>query len=284
MPPSRSRRRSLPCLVVLLLTVGLTACGSPSAPVEPASSPTSAAVARPEPGAGLVGLWKVTAPSEGDRTWARFTATGVDVNRDGLLLFASWSTAGDQLVADVTGFDGRLADVTAPWLTAAVSFARSGDGWTLRAADGSRVAELQPEGRPPQPRGAGTEQTVVPTLGPTDVAVRVPVPAPSASVSTTELEGRWTTGTAGPDETLPFIAFSADGRYRTSDGCNGTSGRWRLLAGGRLIATAGISSATACGNLVPVSSWIWATTSVSIEGGRLRLLDRDGRELGAFTR
>lgn len=268
------------------LAVAVVAGGAGCARVPASPAPAASSVpARLEPGAGLVGLWKVTAESEGDRTWARISPTGIDVNRDGLQLMVGWGTAGDELVAVVVGFDGRLRDISVPWLTEAAAFERSGDGWTLRAAGGRALAVLRPVATAPAPRGAGDRWTPPALDAEGRARLEVPVPAAGgAPVSAAALHGRWVTGAAREDGTPPALTLRADGSLSTTDGCNAAAGRWRLVGGDRLITAQTARTARACPDLVPVPDWVGAARTVALVDGRLRLADARGRPLGELQR
>lgn len=249
--------------------------------------PTVSAAARrgQEPGAALVGLWKVEAEGEGTETWVAFTPRGVTVERDRRLISASWVTGDNRIGAVVGSWDGALTDHSVPWLEDAGTFAREGAEFLLQAPDGSVLASLTPARGAPAPRSASADSMSVSTSG-AGSAFSLPVApaAPGPALSPEELTGRWRTGDAAADGSRPFITFAADGTYRGSDGCDGISGKWLLLPGNRLVFTSSGRTQVGCGNLQPVPEWTEATRSVSVVSGALTLFDVDGTPLGSFDR
>lgn len=259
--------------------------GPTAAGEDPVPTVTPTAGSDEEPGAGLVGLWKVEAEGEGNTTWVAFTPLGVTVERDRRLIYASWATGDDRIGAVVGGWDGALTDPSVPWLENAGTFAREGAEFVLKAPDGSVLASLTPAKEAPAPRGASADSMSVPTSGAGSVfSLPVPPAVPGPALSPEDLTGRWRTGDAAADGSRPFLTFATDGTYRGSDGCNGISGKWLLLPGNRLVFTSSGRTQVGCGNLQPVPEWTASTRSASVVSGALTLFDVDGTPLGAFDR
>ncbi|MEO6713193.1 MAG: DUF6174 domain-containing protein [Mycobacteriales bacterium] len=66
-----------------------------------------------------------------------------------------------------------------------------------------------------------------------------------------------------------FITFAGDGRYKGSDGCNGSSGTW-TTASGTLKVTTGIHTEIGCDNQ-PIDEWIAKADVVTVAGNSMTI-------------
>jgi heat shock protein HslJ len=86
-----------------------------------------------------------------------------------------------------------------------------------------------------------------------------------------DLVGTWALEDEFTSPEQPFIAFSDDGTWIASDGCNQVRGTWELGGDGSLTTTSGPSTLMACeGAQLPLAMAL--ATSVSIEGESLILI------------
>lgn len=290
-PPTRTvsiARQATAIAVALAVVVPVSILALTRSPRAgaPAGGPSTRSSATVEPGAALVGLWKVAAAGEGASTWVRFDLRSVTVERDRRLVYGSWVTGGDRFSAIVIGWSGG-AESAVRWLETADTFRPDGSGVALLAADGRVLATLEPATDAPTPRDASPEEMTVRT---SRAAVEAyfsstrPSPESSAPIDRSALLGRWRTGDTAADGTRPFLSFAADGTYQGSDGCNDIFGKWLLSGDDRLVFTGASRTQVACRNQEPVPEWTDSAQSASIVDGRLVLADRTGAVLGSFDR
>lgn len=284
------------CVGVVVACLLLAGCATPGlrgpgsdAPGGGAGSPLDdlAAVDPVE----LINLWRVhDAEGEADPTWLRLDRGSYQLWRGCGFLEGGWNAADEALFIASQPFSmtgGCMEDgawPTLPWLAGARAVQQHGDGWTLLAADGQKVATLVVDGAPEPIADAATYLAEPPDV--TD-AVRqsfsepAPLPDHLVAPSIDRLLGRWaSTGGARND---PHVVLDADLTWSGSDGCNGASGAWATGADGRFLATTGISTAIGCDG-APVPSWVGSAQRVGLDGEVLVLLDRDGAELGRLVR
>ena len=79
---------------------------------------------------------------------------------------------------------------------------------------------------------------------------------------------------------VPFLELDAEGSWTSSDGCNGSMGRWTAGDDGRVLATSGASTLIGCHNVPVDQRWVTAARA-GFDGAALVLLDREGNELRA---
>ncbi|HUS23005.1 MAG TPA: META domain-containing protein, partial [Aeromicrobium sp.] len=108
-----------------------------------------------------------------------------------------------------------------------------------------------------------------------------PLPAGSEPATAQQLTGRWVP--ANKPDSRAFVAFEDSGTWHGSDGCNGAGGRFAVGSGGRLLTTAGITTAVACENS-RLPSWVDDASRAGFTRGQLVLYDASGNELGQAVR
>jgi heat shock protein HslJ len=92
----------------------------------------------------------------------------------------------------------------------------------------------------------------------------------SGAASEKDLEGTWALDEEFTSPEQPFIAFSEDGTWIASDGCNQVRGTWELARDGSLTTTSGPSTLMACeGAQLPLA--MAQATSVAFDGESLIL-------------
>lgn len=284
----------------------LAACATPPLGAQPDGSDESGGAPIVSPGGSgsidpitgsdpveLINMWRVTAPGEPEDTWLRLDAFGYEVWRqNNSPLGGSWDADDVNIVFSPIFMAGSAEEMTQglPWLTSAVGYAPTDDGWALVDAAGNVTATLRIEGIPPanpnvwdqgrQPPEVTDDiraQLVEPPALPT--GFRAPEPD--------ELVGYW-----APIQTFsthPFAEFFASEgdqppRWTGSDGCNGVGGVWRLGENGRLLATSGAMTAIGCEG-VPMEQWIaWGIGRVGFDRDELVTFDRSGAEVGRLVR
>jgi hypothetical protein len=313
---SRGRRWARSACAAAAMATALVGCGTvggesagpgtltahpttqPSSGASGPSSTTGATAADP---LGLVGLWTVTGTEAAGTTGLgpsvlRLAARDLASWRGCRAVFGSWRADHEGLfLAGVThtasGGCGVLdrADAGGPgtWLTSAARFRADGDGWQLLDRSGAVVAELARATTVRAPAGSDASLARPPVVD--DEARRAlaepaPLPAGLEPASSSTLVGRW-----GPAERLrttppkpPFLQLRPDRSWTSSDGCNGSSGRWAVGHDGRVLVTAGASTLIGCQN-VDLAGWWGTTARAGFDGPQLVLLDRDGRELARLT-
>jgi heat shock protein HslJ len=153
---------------------------------------------------------------------------------------------------------------------------------------GAVTARLNPAtGGPPKDgsRSPFTDPPVVNAAARQAFAVPDPLPTRLRPATRATLLGRWVPSGAGTVQRpkVPFLRLDADGSWTSSDGCNGSMGRWTAGSDGRVLATSGVSTLIGCHN-VEVAQW-WSTAArAGFDGSALVLIDRDGNELARLAR
>lgn len=245
----------------------------------------------------LIGVWRVSGTNEPDGTLLRFDGADVSLWRDCGALYGSWRADHDgHFVAEVGQWgDGSCATskdtaltLRPPWLVAASGFQADGEVPLLLDDRGRVVARLAPATGSPPADGRRSAFTDLPRV---DDQLRhgFAEPAPLSTrvrpASEAALAGRWTpVGTPKAQRPqVPFLRLDADRSWSSSDGCNGSMGRWTVGPAGRVLATSGVSTLIACHN-VPVEQW-WASAGrAAFDGATLVLFDANGEELGRLVR
>jgi heat shock protein HslJ len=83
-----------------------------------------------------------------------------------------------------------------------------------------------------------------------------------------DLAGVWTLAKQFDSPEQPYIAFSEDGTWSASDGCNRVRGTWKVGTGGTLTTTAGPQTMMACdGAQLPLA--VARATHAAIDGDSL---------------
>lgn len=289
--------------LLLMATVGIVvaACGTQATPGEgradtPRSRSSSASTGPADP-LGLIGVWQVSGTDEAAGTLLRFDATELSLWRACGVLYGSWrADEHGRFVADA----GQSADgtcVTAKdtaltlrphWLMAAASFRVDGDVRVLLDDRGAVAARLEPATGSRPGDGSRSPFTDPPSV---DEHARrsfePPAPLPGQLSPATEATvlGRWMPIGVEPAQRprVPFLRLAADRTWSSSDGCNGSMGRWTIGSAGRVLATSGISTLIACHN-VPVDQWWTSATRAGFDGRTLVLVDATGGERARFVR
>lgn len=264
----------------VLLAVALTAASCGPSPENPIGVGYSADPVE------LVGLWRVQADGEGRDTWLRMAPGEFQLWRGAGFVDGGWDASENVLVATAWGHVGEDAgpgSVEVDWLTGAHTFRLTEDGWQV-LADGEPVATMRVDGAPDPIASASDTYAQAPEVD-DDVrdALRVPEPLPEglAPATTADLTGRWVPAGA-TYATDPHVVLREDGSWTASDGCNAGAGHWAVQEGGRLVGTAGPSTAIGCEG-APVGAWVGAASLVGLDGEELVLLDRDATELGRLA-
>ena len=287
--------------VLALLVVGCSTA-TPSGPMPSrtrlSATPLRAAARLPE---RLVGLWRVT-DAAGEPAGSVLRFDGLQ-QPESLILFhrcgalsGSWvGSASGGFLALASGFPEAClksvgaGDPTPGWLAAARSFTIDGTERRLLDAQGRVVARLLPGGQRLATVGLPPSLTLVPTLNAAErrllnTAAR-PLPSNAAPATSAIIAGRWrpypSRRYATPQQ--PYVAFSVDGPYTGSDGCNKLDGSWRLGTGGELLTMTGPSAGVGC-NGAPIGSWLAWSGRASITSGVLALYASNGDRLGELTR
>ena len=240
----------------------------------------------------LIGSWLVTA--DGEEPGAVLQISGHDVSlwrRCGQFEGGWRADRSGLFVADFSSaYESCRPQVPfAPaWLRSAAAFDVSASGPRLLDADGTVVARLTPGGRPT----AGPEvlaSLADPPMVSADDRRAFPDPAPAPTsllpADRTSLVGRWLPLPADdlqrPQQ--PMLELRADGTWTSSDGCNGSGGRWTAGDGGRVLATAGLSTLIGCTN-VNVAGDLFDADRAAFDGATLVLLDSNGTEIGRLVK
>lgn len=254
--------------VVVALSAGCTSTPSSGASAPSASSavgeaseqrsPLDAALAAAPPSdpVDLLGFWTVapTDPAAAD-TWMQLDYGRVAVGTECGPITGSLLISGHHLMADAPDFvypecGGGESWRPVEWLDASYAFrATSAGGFDLLDSDGNVTATLT----------EGTEADVSPEVW--EGYQRVPeitaeirawlTPAaglPDGVEAAANIIGRWVLPGEVESEGRAFLEFHSDGSFGGSDGCNGTGGRWRLGADGRILTTHDPSTLIACAN------------------------------------
>ena len=197
----------------------------------------------------LIGLWTVQAAGEDPGTMLRLGPP----NGEGFGLFRSCGVISGSWAADASG------------LFAAGAYGSSGE---CAGANTTPVAES--EAQPP----VVTEEVR------RSMAPSAPLPPDLDAPDPAALLGRWVPlGHARPGEV--HVEFAAEGAWTGSDRCNGLGGRWRLGAGGAVLATGGPTTLIGCQN-IPVQERLVDAARAGMDGDVRVLLDRRERVLGRF--
>lgn len=291
--------------VVLAALVGLAvaACGTTAGPGSQgrgdgsASGSTSGRQGPADP-LLLIGVWQVRGTDEAPGTVLRVDVSELSLWRSCGALYGSWrADHGGLFVADAgqsvddscaTAHDTALG-LRPPWLVAATSFRTDGGARMLLDDHGAVTARLDPATGSPPADGSRSPFTDPPSMDDrARLAFAVPEPLPTGLRPATRatLTGRWVPDGADTVQRpqVPFLRLDADGSWTSSDGCNGSMGRWTAGSDGRVLATAGYSTLIGCHN-VPVAQW-WSSdaTRAGFDGSALVLIDRNGNELARLTR
>jgi hypothetical protein len=257
----------------------------------PTSGSTSTTTGRGDP-LQLIGVWHVRGTDEAPGTVLRVDAAELSLWRSCGVLYGSWRADNGGLFVADAGQSGDGSCVTAhdtaltlrpPWLVAATGFRADGDSRLLLDDDGAVTARLDPAtGSPPSDgrRSPFTDPPVVDAQARLVFAAPDPLPTGLRAATSTALVGRWAPDGADAVQRpkLPFLELDAEGSWTSSDGCNGSMGRWTVGDDGRVLATSGASTAIGCHN-VPVDQWWVSAARAGFDGATLVLLDRDGHEL-----
>jgi hypothetical protein len=262
---------------------GLTR-GSTAGPPGPADPPL------------LIGVWHLRGTDEAPGTVLRVDAAELSLWRSCGALYGSWRADTGLFVADAgqvsdgscaTAHDTALT-LRPAWLAATTGFRADGDSRVLLDDEGAVTARLDPAtGSPPADgsRSPFSDPPVVDARARQAFAVPRPLPTGLRPATRTTLVGRWVPDGAEAVQRpkVPFLRLDADGSWTSSDGCNGSMGRWTAGSDGRVLATSGASTLIGCHN-VPVDAWWSGAARAGLDGTTLVLLDAEGDELARLSR
>jgi hypothetical protein len=112
-----------------------------------------------------------------------------------------------------------------------------------------------------------------------------PVPTGLQPAHRTSLLGRWLPLPADDVQRpqQPMLELQADGTWTSSDGCNGSGGRWTAGDAGRVLAAAGFTNLIGCTN-VNVAGDLIGAARAAFDGTVLVLLDANGTETGRLVK
>jgi heat shock protein HslJ len=178
---------------------------------------------------------------------------------------------------------GSMPEV--PWLERVSGFVAVSGGYELVDASGHTVAALTIDGAPKPIATAAEFFAQPPPITPeVTKAFRTPSPLPAGVEPATAeaLLGTWVP-VAYQVSTDPHVTFTADGRWKGSDGCNGGGGRFAVGDAGMMLTTAGPSTLIGCEG-APVPTWLGQATSAGFDRGWLLLFGLDGNEVGRLDR
>lgn len=241
--------------------------------------------------AGLIGMWRVDAPGEGDGTFLKLAGSQqMQVWRDCGVIEGTWAVGPTRFVAAAYGWDETCmeqngAAPTIAWLYSATGYRPDGDGWDLVDASGAVTATLRNDGLPsPRPnRIASDAQAPV-----ADDAARywvsdpAPLPAGMTAATAEQVAGRWTVSGA-PVTTNPWVELAADGTWQGSDGCNGGGGRWAIDVDGQLVISAlGATTDIGCDG-APLPDLMSTARWLVLMDGDLVLLDHEAQQVATLT-
>ena len=256
------------------------------ATVAPWQTSERAQVAEPVPAtqwnpAYLAGLWRVTdAEGQDPDTWLDLTSALVLMQDCGTLT-GSYEASGTHLLTYVSGFAGDCGVTVPKWLSATVRYTAIPGGWQLLDGDGNPVAALVRDRLPDAGvpgRGTVTEfPPVLPVQDRADTRPVTPLPAGLRVATSEDVIGTWVPA----DPTIPrgpSVTFTQGGAITSSDGCNGTGGRWTIDDRGHLLTAHGYTTLIGCEG-APVQSWINTTAHLTIDGDELVLLTANGQEI-----
>lgn len=289
-------------VLAALAALVLVGCGEIAQPgggggVEGSATQTTSSPAHAIDPLLLVGIWQLHGTDEPPGTVLRLDARELSLWRACGAVFGSWRADDEGLfVADAgqSGDDGCFGpNATAltmrpPWLVAATQFRADGDLRLLLDADGDVTARLEPVSGSPTVESARSpfqDPPVVDSRARQALATPAALPGRLSPATRASLVGRWVPTGADDVERprVPFLQLQADGSWTSSDGCNGSLGRWAVGADGRVLATSGVSTAIGCHN-IPVDQWWTEAGRAGFDGGTLVLFGTDGHELGRLDR
>lgn len=281
--PRAKRRRALTRAIAgmgAVALVGGVAWGAASlwpgrttSPVPPAVDVTPVPA---EQRAGLLGTWRVTAPSGGAPEWLRLGAAGGTLWRDCGLTGVWWDAGPTRLVAYVGSWeDGCSAGASAEpvtWLDAVVYYRAAGDGWSLLDARGDAVATLDRGTPPPDVEAAlrGDPGVYEPAAWLADPAA---VPTGLAAATEAAVLGRWEPE-GSPVANDPYVELRGDGTWEGSDGCNVSGGRFAVDRDGRFLVVSGGHTDLGCEG-APLPDLLVTARRLALDGDTLVLLDQD---------
>jgi hypothetical protein len=241
----------------------------------------------------LVGIWQLHGTDEPPGTVLRLDARDLSLWRACGAVLGSWRAADDGLFVADAGQSGdggcfgphaTALTMRPPWLVAATQFRAQGASRLLLDVDGDVTARLEPVSGSPTGHGTRSpfqDPPVVDSRAKQAFATPAALPDTLRPVARASLPGRWVP--TGADDVarprVPFLRLDADGSWTSSDGCNGSLGRWTAGDDGRVLATSGASTAIGCHN-IPVDQWWSTAVTAGFDGRTLVLLDADGHELG----
>ena len=279
---------------------GRSATGPP-APNKPAqvgtAGSTSSAGSRHANPLKLVGTWRVIATGQ-------HRAPIVSLSSLGLLVWTSCGSMSGTWNANQEGlFVGVLsggppacllgknsaADLNPKWLAAATAYRDSGSDELLLGPTGSVLARLDPTTVPKALRKGVLpvylHPLVTPQLRKLLIQVNSPLPTGLVPAMERQLVGHWVPAnpTVGHWRQTPYLAFTRNGNWSGSDGCNGLGGRWSIGPGGTLIVVSMPSTLMGCNN-VNVDWWLYRATRAAFQGRTLVLVDAAGKATGRLRR
>lgn len=285
-------------VLTVLVAVVLVGCGEVAHPrsgggAEGSAPPTTSGSARATDPLLLVGIWQLHGTDEPPGTVLRLDARELSLWRPCGAVLGSWRADDDGLFVADAGQSGdggcfgphaTALTMRPPWLVAATQFRAEGASRLLLDVDGDVTARLDPPSGSPtgdRPRSPFQDPPVVDSGATQAFATPAALPDNLRPATRASLAGRWVPTGAGDVERprVPFLRLAADGTWTSSDGCNGSLGRWAAGDDGRVLATSGASTAIGCHN-IPVDQWWPSAARAGFDGRTLVLLDADGHELG----
>jgi heat shock protein HslJ len=245
----------------------------------------------------LVGTWRVVATGE-------HPAPIVSVSGLGLLLWKSCGWLSGDWNANQQGlFVGILnggvpacvlgtnsaADLNPRWLATATAYRGSGSDELLLGPNGGVLARLVPTTVPKVLRKgvlpAYLHPVVTPELRKVLLQANRPLPTGLVPAVERQLIGHWFSAnpTVGHWPQTPYLAFTPNGNWSGSDGCNGLGGRWSLGSSGTLVVVSSPSTLIGCNN-VDVGAWLSQATRAALQGRTLVLVSAAGKVTGRLRR
>jgi META domain len=240
----------------------------------------------------LIGSWVVTADGEEPGAVLRISRHDVSLWRQCGQLEGGWQADRSGLFVADLDIAAEACHPEVPyapaWLRSAAAFDLRASGPRLLDADGTVVARLAPGGRPTAGPDVLASLADPPTVTAADrhaFADPAPVPSGLQPADRASLVGRWLPLPADNVQRpeLPTLDLRADGTWTSSDGCNGTLGRWTTGGGGRVLVTAGGMTQAGCNN-VNVAGDFYDAARAAFDGTVLVLLDASGTETGRLVR
>jgi hypothetical protein len=244
----------------------------------------------------LIGVWDVRGTDEAPGTVLRVDAAELSLWRSCGVLYGSWRADTGLFVADAgQASDGSCATtqdtaltLRPAWLAATTGFRADGASRLLLDDHGTVTARLdRATGSPPADgsRSPFTDPPAVDDRARLAFAVPDPLPRGLRPATRATLVGRWLPDGVDAVERpkLPFLRLDADGSWTSSDGCNGSMGRWTVGSDGRVLATGGVKTAIGCHNVL-IDEWWFRAARAGFDGPTLVLLDEKGNKLARLTR